>query len=490
MQQMMHDHGGLSPEDQEWLKGLVNEWHILADTSFSDLVLWLPDRDDDAIFWAVAQIRPTTGPTALEEDVVSENIVYDDEHSVTGAYLSHEVVETSTNQLNAGIPVDTWAVPIMHGDTCIAVLERHTNRMGIRAPGALEDWFLTVADILTDMVHRRNFPVYPPSEPSLSPRVVDGLIVLTPSGIVRYASPNALTAYRRLGHAGDLEGEALADLTQGLGLGIDQVGQTFASDLRADTVHELNVTNRRASARLRVIPLTLGEEKAGVLVLVKDTTEIQERERQLVTKDAMIREIHHRVKNNLQTVAALLRLQARRVHNEEARAALHEAMNRVVAIAVVHEMLSQAHTQAVEFDDIADRILRMVGDVSTLQGDVVTRRDGSFGMVPATVATSLSLVVTELCQNAVEHGLGFSSGEVVVRPRNEGGRMRVDILDDGPGLAPDFEERAKKSLGLSIVRTLMADVGGTFTLSNRADDPDAAPGVHGTCARVEYPLDA
>lgn len=488
LQEMMDDHGGLAPDDQEWLKGLANEWHVLADTSFSDLVLWLPDRTDDAIFWAIAQIRPTTGPTALEEDVVGESIVYDDEHSVTGAYLSHDIVETSTNQLNAGIPVDTWAVPIMHGDTCIAVLERHTNRMGVRAPGALEDWFLTVADILTDMVHRRAFPVFPASEPNLSPKVADGLVVLTPGGVVRYASPNAVTAYRRMGYVGDLEGEPLMAITQGLGLDLDQVGQTFASDLESGQVHEVNLTNRRASARLRAIPMTLGEDPAGVLVLVKDTTEIQERERQLVTKDATIREIHHRVKNNLQTVAALLRLQSRRVHNEEARAALHDSMNRVAAIAVVHELLSQAHTQAVEFDDIADRILRMVGDVSTIQGEVTTRREGSFGLIPAAVATSLSLVVTELCQNAAEHGLNFQEGEVLVRPDNRGDQIVVDVLDSGPGLAPDYEERAQHSLGLSIVRTLVSDVGGTFTLTNRDEGPDAEPDVHGTRARVVMPL--
>lgn len=488
LQQMMTEHGDLTEEDQTWLKGLVNEWHILADTSFSDLVLWLPDRDAPAVFWAGAQIRPTTGPTALEEDVVGESIVYDDEHPVTGAFLSHELVETSDNQLNAGIPVDTLAIPIMSGDRCIAVLERHTNRMGVRAPGALEDAFLEVAEVLTDMVHRREFPIDPPSEPNLSPRVADGLVMVSNEGRIQYATPNAVTAYRRLGHIGDLEGERLPEMTQRLGLGLAPVGQSFTSDLRSRAVHELDLGNRQASARLRIMPLTQHRQPAGVLVLVRDTTEIQERERQLVTKDATIREIHHRVKNNLQTVAALLRLQSRRMTTDEARSALHDAMNRVAAIAVVHEILSQAHSQAVEFDDIADRILRMVGDVAALSGRVNTKRVGTFGMVPAAAATSLSLVITELCQNAVEHGLKFTTGHVELRPVNSGHQIVVDILDDGAGLPPGFDITATNSLGLSIVSTLVDDAGGTFTLCNRGDEPDAEPGEHGTRARVVMPI--
>ncbi len=260
-------------------------------------------------------------------------------------------------------------------------------------------------------------------------------------------------------------------MTQRLGLGPGPRGTELHPDLRSRAVHELDLGNRQASARLRIMPLTQHRQPAGVLVLVRDTTEIQERERQLVTKDATIREIHHRVKNNLQTVAALLRLQSRRMTTEEARSALHDAMNRVAAIAVVHEILSQAHSQAVEFDDIADRILRMVGDVAALSGRVNTKRVGTFGLVPAAAATSLSLVITELCQNAVEHGLKFTTGHVELRPVNSGQQIVVDILDDGAGLPPGFDMTATNSLGLSIVSTLVDDAGGTFTLCNRGDEP-------------------
>ncbi|HMQ37963.1 MAG TPA: sensor histidine kinase, partial [Micropruina sp.] len=197
--------------------------------------------------------------------------------------------------------------------------------------------------------------------------------------------------------------------------------------------------------------------------------------------DATIREIHHRVKNNLQTVAALLRLQARRISSPEATDALTDAMKRVGAIAVVHEILSQAFDTSVKFDDVADRLLRMVVDVAATGEPVHLRREGTFGYVPADVATSLSLVLTELCQNAIEHGLGQQPGVVWVKPRQTDGRLVVEVTNEGAPLPPDFSLSTTNSLGLSIVTTLVDDLAGDFSLST------SDTGV-GTVARVSIPL--
>ena len=168
------------------------------------------------------------------------------------------------------------------------------------------------------------------------------------------------------------------------------------------------------------MPLLSGRARHGAIVLCRDVSDLRSKERELVTKDATIREIHHRVKNNLQTVAALLRMQARRIDSAEARIALNDAMSRVAAIAIVHETLSQAFDEVVEFDRVADGLLRMVADVAATGTGVTAVRVGSFGEVSADVATSLSMVVTELCQNAVEHGLVDRSGEV---PRGADGAI-------------------------------------------------------------------
>lgn len=219
-------HTDLTLDDRRWLEGLTEQWGILADLAFSDLICWVPDVDDN-IFWAAAQCRPSTGPTALADDVVGEDISYDVEHLVTEAYLSRNVAVTSSNKLDAGIPVDVHAVPVIRQERCIAVIELHTNRMGIRAPGALEDAYLEAAEALMGMVHRAEFPM-PGDKPVewSSPRVGDGLIRIGPDGVVTFASPNAVSTVRRLGWNHDLLGEdfgrivaALSEAQRTTGLG-------------------------------------------------------------------------------------------------------------------------------------------------------------------------------------------------------------------------------------------------------------------------------
>ena len=478
------EHCNLGPDDIAWLRSLVDEWQILADCSFSDLILWLP-TDDPAVFWAGAQARPDTGPTALESDVVGEFTAYDDESLVTEAYMSVDMCETSDNKISAGIPVDVCAIPVLRDDRVIAVVERHTNRMGVRAPGSTEDNYLEIADILSEMLYHGEFPMFPSSNPALAPRITDGVVRVATTGTVTYASPNAVTAFRKLGLTGDLEGEPFLPVVRSLCTDVQEIGQSIGLDLEGGSLRETDIENKQATLRTRVIPLyswLVGEEvTAGTMLLVRDLTELRSRDRQLVTKDATIREIHHRVKNNLQTVAALLRLQSRRVTNEDARQALEEAKERVASIAVVHEILSQNFDEEVAFDEIADRILHRVGDVAASSGEVVACREGSFGMVNADVATALSLSMTELCQNAIEHSFGSSSGTLSVQPHVTDDALVVEIVNDGEPLPEGFSLDAhRSSLGLSIVTTLIGDLGGDFTLTNN-------PGDVGTCATLTIP---
>jgi two-component system, sensor histidine kinase PdtaS len=299
---------------------------------------------------------------------------------------------------------------------------------------------------------------------------------------VEYASPNALSAYRRLGLIGDLVDEHLPTLTAALlPAGPGPVEDSIASVLSGRNARRTELVSGDAHLMVRVIPLINGAERVGAIVLCRDVSDLRRKERQLVTKDATIREIHHRVKNNLQTVAALLRMQARRISSAEARIALTDAMSRVAAIAIVHETLSQTFDETVEFDRVADSLLRMVGDVAAFEGGVSAVRRGSFGVVSADVATSLAIVLTELCQNAVEHGLADTPGQVRVVPSLADGKLRVEISDDGRGLPPDFDWRQSRSLGLSIVDTLVGEMEGRFELGPQPNGP-------GTRAVVEIPI--
>lgn len=234
---------------------------------------------------------------------------------------------------------------------------------------------------------------------------------------------------------------------------------------------------------LRAIPLRDESKRWGALVLCRDVTELRRREKELVTKDATIREIHHRVKNNLQTVAALLRMQSRRMSSDEGKQGLEQAMRRVSTIASVHDFLSKGLNETVKFDDLMDRQFRLIVEIASPGQRVATRREGEFGMLDADLATPLSLVINELVTNAVEHGLANRDGEVGLLANRYSGHdgkdwLRVVIQDDGHGL-PAGPRR--EGLGLQIVRTLV-----TSELSGEIQWMQSEP--QGTKVVIEMPL--
>jgi two-component sensor histidine kinase len=462
---------GVTGADADQVHRLVADWQLLADLSFADLILFVP-TDDDA-FVAVAQMRPTTGPTAYQDDVVGQVATAAQRPQLAVARLERRICREGDPVWLAGVPVREEAIPVVHAGRAVAVVARDTNLAAARTPSRLEIAYLRSASELAQMLAEGRWPAVGEGGPDdgSGPRVGDGLVRLDADGTVAYASPNALSAYRRLGHLGDLVGLRLDTVTGALATPVvgpvDEPVMAAASG-RLPRLGEVEA--RDAVVQLRSIPLRPGGDHIGAVVLVRDVTELRRRERQLIGKDATIREIHHRVKNNLQTVAALLRLQARRVSLPEARAALEESVRRVSSIAVVHETLSGTLDESVRFDEIADRIAAMVTEVAAPEGVRLVRR-GSFGTLPAEVATPLAMVVTELLQNAVEHGYGESSGGLVELRvvRTEGG-LRVQVVDDGRGLPADFRLDDSDRLGLQIVRTLVeTELGGRLTLGRRED---------------------
>jgi two-component sensor histidine kinase len=165
-----------------------------------------------------------------------------------------------------------------------------------------------------------------------------------------------------------------------------------------------------------------------------------------------------------------------------AQAALQESVRRVGSIAVVHETLSLALDEEVDFDVIADKVLAMCAEIAATGAPVVVRRSGSFGILPAEVATPLAMTLTELVQNAVEHAYPDGrSGEIDVLVTRHEERLDVDVVDDGAGLPEGFDLQTSTRLGLQIVRTLVAgELGGSLALE--AGEP------RGTRAVLSVPL--
>ncbi|HEU0102559.1 MAG TPA: histidine kinase N-terminal domain-containing protein [Mycobacteriales bacterium] len=478
---LLHDRTALTLADVDWLHRLVAEWQLVSDLSFADLVLWVRAREGSWL--AAAHMRPTTGATAYPDDVVGEQLA-----GAAAQRLERTAVRVVPGSADRDVrPLRQETVPVRRGAQVVAVLSRDTHVTPGRTPSPLELAYLSSAGELLQMVSEGTFP-YPGhgTDPETAPRAGDGLLRLDRTGRVVYASPNALSAYRRLGVVGDLLGahlgQTVASLSAGPGLDEPRGSAALAAALRFREPRESEVEAHGATVLLRAMPLLPAGEPRGALVLVRDVTEVRRRDRAIVGKDATIREIHHRVKNNLQTVAALLRLQARRLQDAPARAALEESVRRVASIAMVHETLSLALDASVAFDGIADRVLAMCAEVAAPEADVVVRRTGSFGTLPAEVATPLSMVLTELVQNAVEHAVPTGPGRIDVRADRSDGLL-LAVEDDGRGLPAGFDLGTSTRLGLQIVRTLVeGELRGTITLRPRP--------AGGTEAVVRLPLPA
>jgi two-component system, sensor histidine kinase PdtaS len=478
---------GLAEADVDWLHLLLSDWQLLADLSFADLVLWA--RRQDRTGWVVlAQIRPVTAPTAIPDDVVGLVQPAGARPSLDVAMQEHRICREGDPEWTTGVPVRHETIPVTREGSVIAVIERSTNLSAARTPSRMDLAYLRAADDLAQMVAAGLFP-RPGEAPTLvrSPRVGDGLLRLGGSGRVTYASPNGLSAYRRLGLTADLVGAELGPLTARLCATGGPRDESLMLTASGRAHMETEVEGNGSVVQMRAIPLVVAGTRSGALILLRDVTELRHRERELITKDATIREIHHRVKNNLQTVAALLRLQTRRIRAPEARAALEEAVRRVGSIAIVHETLSHAPDEVVDFDEVAGRVAMMAAEVAAPESRVKPGLSGKFGLLPAAVATPLALVLTELLQNALQHGLTKSTGAALggkleVAACRQGGQLTVTVTDNGAGLPEDFVLESTTSLGLQIVRTLVvAELGGRFDISPQ-------PGG-GTRVGVEIPVE-
>jgi two-component sensor histidine kinase len=440
------------------LRALCSSWQVLADLSFSDLLLYVPAANTDGRdeFVVCAQLRPFTSQTLYPHDMVGVRVTQPEQPIVERAFREGRIWAQEDPVLVDGIPIRMDAVPVRFDGEVIGVVTKEGSPATSRRPGRLEQVYLAAADQVSRMIAAGEFPRAgaPAGE---WPRVGDGLFVLDEIGRVGWASPNALSSLRRLG----VKQNALGRWLDELGLGETPVSSAIESGRMKDG----ELVRGDTHVSIRVLPLTEGATTVGALALAKDVTDLRQKERLLVVKDATIREIHHRVKNNLQTIASLLRLQARRLGSEEARAALNESVLRVGSIALVHETLSEEPSDVAEFGEVARRIARMVGEGLVLpERSVQITVEGAAGPLGADLATPLAVVLTELLQNAVEHAFPESSdGTVTVELARDPGEVRMVVRDDGIGVEVDALRGSR--LGLQIVRSLVDELGGSFSIA-------------------------
>lgn len=434
------------------LRALCSSWQVLADLSFSDLLLYVKRRSEE-VFEVCAQLRPFTSQTLYPQDMVGTRVTQPEQPIVERAWREARIWAQDEPVLVNGIPIRMDAIPVRYDGEVIAVLTKEGSPATSRRPGRLEEIYLETADRVSKMILQGTFP-WLHSPAGEWPRVGDGLFLLEGDGRVIWASPNALSHLRRLGVDQNVLGRNLDEL----GLGGTPVRLALATQALVDG----ELMHGDTVVVLRVMPLLDSGETTGGLALARDVSEIREKERVISVKDATIREIHHRVKNNLQTIASLLRLQGRRLGTDEAREALRESVLRIGSIALVHETLQEDPADVAEFGEVARRIGSMVSDGLILpERDITIKVTGSAGPLGADLATPLAVTLTELLQNAIEHAFPDGrSGTIAVEIDRDANDVVMVVRDDGIGMSSGVLTGAR--LGLQIVRSLIDELGGSL----------------------------
>jgi len=493
MADLSRQHSSLDQDDIDHLHRLGAEWAFLADLCFADLLLYV--RSNDGKWVVVDQVRPATNQTmyvtdyigtwatrtaAVLERAATDNVVVDDDLDVS----------------SDGSRTRIMAMPVVHNGRVIAILSKEWMVQAGRSLGELERAYQNIFEKFVTMITAGTFP-FPGrvADSSAAPRVGDGVLTLDADGTVTYVSPNANSALHRVGIHANPVGMRLAEL----GFHDGPVRQAFE---RLEPIVEEFEQGSEVTLLSRCVPLLQaadgGAQVAGGLMLIRDVTEIRKRDRLLLSKDATIREIHHRVKNNLQTISSLLRLQARRLTNAEAKAAVQESVRRIRTIALVHESLSREPGEDIAFIEIVRPLLRLAEEgLQSPDRPVRFSVTGDGGRIPSNTATPLSVVLTELMQNAVDHGFpeGSGGGQVSVALTQQRQRLDIRVIDNGRGVAPGFDLDSSTGLGLSIVRTLVTtELNGTITMrpATSADLDgvslgDGSSHQHGTVVELSVP---
>ena len=298
-------------------------------------------------------------------------------------------------------------------------------------------------------------------DPYYAPRLQDGLIVLDSIGRIMYAN----------------------DMAAGLCFVLDKEAAEQKNIVGRAMVHlplveKIMATGRPASGEEQAGGMTLsawglpimtqGKVQRTILILT-DVTAVREKERQILVKNSVIKEIHHRVKNNLNTIAGILRMQARRSDNRETKDALQRAVNRILGISQIHDILARQSSENVDWQQLLDRLCKLSIDSLTTGSKVrlTIDRDDEPLIICSEKAVNLAIAVNELIHNAIDHGFhDLPEGRLIIGEKREGDTLHMYVKNSGHLLPENFNSK-EYDLGLQIVRTLAEiELKGKFRFGN------------------------
>ena len=446
----------------ELLKRMDHCLPFIADFAHGHLLLYVPTKDKKK-FLVLRHYQPHTFFSQIElaqagelRSVIEEPLIA--RTMDTGKHI-HGKREWQMGQL-----LDMYTYAVVAGNEIVAVISLETSS-GYASANTYEH-LLETAQLL--MLHARK-GVNPEEFRPLSPGT--GIVIADRNNRIVYANMSAKRIYRSLGII-HLVGCRLPD-------------RELSSMLHKETIDSSRPFEKELQiGNFVLVQRDIKLEEAGIqqrrIMLLADVSELRKKEREIKIKSAVIQEIHHRVKNNLQTIASLLRLQARRSKVPEVKAALNESTNRILSMSVVHEFLSQQDREEIRVVEVTKEIIQKVTpNMLVADFQLSTEFQGPELILPSRNASNLAVIINELVLNAIEHGFaGRTEGTIGLVTQETDQGYILELYDDGWGIPESFDLNACKSLGLQIIRTLVRDdMEGSFELFNQ----------QGTHARLTIP---
>ncbi|HEY3424388.1 MAG TPA: histidine kinase N-terminal domain-containing protein, partial [Negativicutes bacterium] len=419
-----------------------------GDLAHAQITVYAKTRSGNFLVIA-AQVEPNTSFIQHKPNLLGATVSASEEPLIWRTLMTGEPI-FGQREWALGMWVEMQTYPVRDaGGNIIAVMSFESTSEEARAEGH-NILVETARILLTSVAISDKNKVYRPLAAS------DGIIVIDRQGQVIFANSAAESIYKVLG-VGRIIGRRIHDRLVNMQLAQKVIIEQEPREIELEAGNIILVQ--------RAIPLIQAGQTVRTVVIMADVTELKKKEKELLIKSAVIQEIHHRVKNNLQTIASLLRLQARRTGSTEVKAALRESVNRILSISVVHEFLSQQDAEFIDVAEVAKNILDLVIQ-NMLEPDfnLQTVFNGRTVILPSEQASSLALVMNELIQNSIEHGfIGRREGLIGIDITTLKDAYQIDIYDNGIGMPADFDQQASRSLGLQIVRTLIEnDLGGSF----------------------------
>lgn len=440
---------------------------FLADLAHGELKVYVRTKDPES-FLIVAQQRPHTVYLPGKDSAVGCRVRSIEEPLIKETFQTGKPAR-GKREWNYGSMVDMFTFGIHDGDKVIGVLnfEVDLDKLSIEGYSHLLD---AAVAVLYHARHILNPEQFRPITAS------DGIIITDAHSRIVFADAAAVRIYRVLG-VGSLRGGHLFDrqMTQ----------HVTRETVETDRPWQKEITAGGLILIRREIVVREGGNLCMRIVIISDVTETRAKDKEIRIKSAVIQEIHHRVKNNLQAIASLLRIQARRAKTAEVKAALKESVNRILSISVVHEYLSQQGSEDIDVQEVMGHIFDLAARNMTDRDFLIrTEFKGPRLILPSKCASSVALVLNELVLNAMEHAFtGRKSGLIGLAVQEDADHWHLDFYDDGVGMPEGFADIPRKSLGLTIVQTLVeGDLGGTFAIEN-----DERGLGHGTHARLCIP---